>query len=715
MTPAEDAQPPSAPAPAVSVPPAAPHPINVVAAGVTVKSVIFGLIGVMILSLYTGFNDDVLHLPLFIGNHFPIGPLTLVLSLAFAWNPLVGRVFPRLTMQPGELVVILAMMLMSSWIPSSGLFRYFHRVLIVPWLVESQHPLWVQNQVLEYLPAHLFPLHHDPHDPRYEVVYGSFAQGIPRGDAQLALTDAPFRDWLPAVGWWFALLVCVSATMIGLARLVHRQWSHHEHLSYPLAQVTASLLARKPGKLTVAILHERLFWGGAIPVFSLYMLNFAATYWPSKVPLVKLDWWCWGELTGLFPSLVHAIFPINHGGILFTVIGMTYFIATDVSLSMGLSALAMSILSAQYYIATGTPMSTDDGDCLRAGGYIAYFFLLLYTGRGYYLRIIGSALRPLSGLDADTRPACWAARVVIAAFSATVMILTFGIGLDWFIAIIYASSLVIFFLVFTRIICETGIPFLQANFDTGTMITNILGLPAIGPGPLVIIQYLGNILNPDPRECLMPYVATSLRVGENIGINLWKMIGVSFLAMLVALAVGFTAWTYNLYNHGAASDGYAFASLPIFPIDNAAKGIVAMKDNSQFDQSAATHGLGKLGLIAENVGHGRALGWMASGIVAVMFLAVMRFRFPFWPLHPVIILVMNAYPVNTTYFSFLVGWAVKSLIVKLGGGRNYEMLKPFFIGLIVGEIAAVAVVMILGLLHYAIFHTLPKSPTIMPG
>jgi hypothetical protein len=618
-------------------------------------------------------------------------------------------------MQPGELVVILAMMLMSSWIPSSGLYRYFHRVLIVPWLVESQHPLWVQNQVLEYLPAHLFPLHHDPKDPRYETVYGSFAQGIPRGDTQLGYTEAPYRDWLPAVGWWGALLVCVSATMISLARLVHRQWSHHEHLSYPLAQVTASLLARKPGKLTVAILHEKLFWGGCIPVFALYMFNFAATYWPSKVPLVKLDWWCWGELTYLFPSLVHAIFPIMHGGILFTVIGMSYFIATDVSLSMGLSAVAISVLSARWYIATGQPMSSDDGDCLRAGGYIAYFMLLLYTGRGYYLRIISSAFRPLAGLDAETRPACWAARVVIAAFALTVLILTFGIGLDWFIAIVYAASLVIFFLVFTRIICETGIPFLQANFDTGTMISAIFGLPAIGPGPLVIITYLGNVLNPDPRECLMPYAATSLRVGENIGINLWKMLGVSFLAMLVALAVGFTAWTYNLYNHGAASDNYAFTSLPIVPIDHAANAIVSMKDNGQFAEASAAHGLGKLALIADNVGHGRSLGWMVSGILAVFVLAVLRFRVPYWPLHPVIILVMNAYPVNTTYVSFLLGWAVKSLIVKLGGGKNYEMLKPLFIGLIVGEMAAVAVVLVFGLIHYEIFHTLPKSPTIMPG
>ena len=36
---------------------------------------------------------------------------------------------------------------------------------------------------------------------------------------------------------------------------------------------------------------------------------------------------------------------------------------------------------------------------------------------------------------------------------------------------------------------------------------------------------------------------------------------------------------------------------------------------------------------------------------------------------------------------FLVGWAVKGLVVRFGGGKVYQQLKPLFVGIIAGEAA----------------------------
>jgi hypothetical protein len=49
-----------------------------------------------------------------------------------------------------------------------------------------------------------------------------------------------------------------------------------------------------------------------------------------------------------------------------------------------------------------------------------------------------------------------------------------------------------------------------------------------------------------------------------------------------------------------------------------------------------------------------------------------------------------------------VGWAIKELIVRFGGGKSYNTLKPLFIGLIMGELIAVAITIIVGAVYYSI-------------
>jgi len=43
------------------------------------------------------------------------------------------------------------------------------------------------------------------------------------------------------------------------------------------------------------------------------------------------------------------------------------------------------------------------------------------------------------------------------------------------------------------------------------------------------------------------------------------------------------------------------------------------------------------------------------------------------------------YAMNWIWSSVLCGWALKFLILKLGGIRIYRVTLPFFIGLILGE------------------------------
>ena len=95
------------------------------------------------------------------------------------------------------------------------------------------------------------------------------------------------------------------------------------------------------------------------------------------------------------------------------------------------------------------------------------------------------------------------------------------------------------------------------------------------------------------------------------------------------------------------------------------------------------------------------------GIAAVFFTGFMRTRFLWWPFHAVIFCIWNTGPANMIWFSFLLGWLLRTIIVKLGGEKNYIAMKPLFLGLIFGEVAASGLFIISGL----IFYLITKNPS----
>jgi hypothetical protein len=374
-------------------------------------------------------------------------------------------------------------------------------------------------------------------------------------------------------------------------------------------------------------------------------------------------------------------------------------------------AFLLFLFSAQYYMVTGQTTDMESG---RSGAYLGYAAILLFTGRHYYWQVLLRACGLRGGAGGEMAESVWAARLFLAAMAGLVWVLAVPFGLDWLIAVLFALALMLSFLVFSRVICETGLPFLQMAWHQAGLVGNLLGISALGAGPAVIIYYLGAVLAIDPRECLMPYAATSYRLAENHGFSRLKLLGAGFILMLVVLVAGFVAWGWGFYETGATRDSYACATAA-GRLDAATRMIGSLNDTGQAEVSAAAHGLGKLPLIAANTGHAKELGWTAFGFLAVIAFSLARFRFSWWPLHPVIFLVWGSWSAGLVWVSFLVGWALKGLVVKFGGGRAYNDLKPLALGLIAGEMAAVAVTILVGAISYAVTGVLPLTMPIFPG
>lgn len=660
-----------------------------------------------------------------VGMHMPIGGFFYLVLVALGWNLLASKTIQRLALNSKELMVVTGMTFMGCFPPTSGLFRYFHRQLILPWyyLSTGGRTEWEKFGVLEYLPGKLFP---QPAPEMVDgvlqlddVVYRGFFTGLAQGNQNLGLWDVPYGAWLPALAYWAPLIILMSICVMALALLVHRQWAHHEQLSYPLAQVASSFIRCEDGKKVPTLFRNRLFWWGFLPILIIYTVEYIHAWFPEDFPgltvlLPNIKTWS-VSIQNNIPILnrVPTGTYLGWQNMYFSVIGLAYFVSAEISLTMGLSAILLAIVGAWFFLATGTPLSGNDMVFSYAGAYLGYALILLYTGHSYYIPVFKKALGLIRERKEHDHAAILAARLLLASFAAFVLVLVM-MGLDWLVALFFSLLLMLLFLVFTRIICETGIPFMQAGWLPGALMVSLVGPAAVGPGPMTFVFYLGTILCQDPRESLMPFVATSVKMADDAKLRITRIFWVLLVSVILALVVGFISMAWTNYNFGGMSaDGWSYRNVPTIPFDDAARQISLLTETGMFEASSAAQGLGKFRLVAPNTG---ALGYLAVGLLAVVAFSVMRFRFSKFPLHPVLFLVWGTYPANLCWSSFLVGWGIKGLVVRFGGGKVYQSLKPVFVGIIAGELIAAGASIFIEMIYYWMTGNVSGVPFgILPG
>jgi len=78
------------------------------------------------------------------------------------------------------------------------------------------------------------------------------------------------------------------------------------------------------------------------------------------------------------------------------------------------------------------------------------------------------------------------------------------------------------------------------------------------------------------------------------------------------------------------------------------------------------------------------LSFLGIGALIMAGLTFMRYRFLWWPLHPIGFAIAPTDPVKRLSFSIFLAWAAKLIILKLGGVTLYRRAKLLFIGLIMG-------------------------------
>ena len=98
-------------------------------------------------------------------------------------------------------------------------------------------------------------------------------------------------------------------------------------------------------------------------------------------------------------------------------------------------------------------------------------------------------------------------------------------------------------------------------------------------------------------------------------------------------------------------------------------------------------------------------------MIATSFL---RLRYTWWPIHPILFLVWATYPMAVFANAFLIGWALRTIIQRLGGTSAYQRARILMVGVIAGDLLGGLVFLAHGSLYYALTGLPPEIYNIFP-
>lgn len=686
----------------------------------TARAILIGFAAALFIAGAGYVNDHVLALESFNNGHqIPI----IVIGSLFLWvvlvNPVLGHVRQSLALRPAELALIVILAMAACGIPGRGLMEQFAQTVVMPHHWNRVSPGWQAAGLLDLAPERALVDPEPEHDVLNRFMTGAEApQRDPTGPLdrlRLWSDRVPWRQWSGPLWTWGPMVMLSAVSMACMALIVHRQWSHHEHLQYPIAEFTTSLIEREPTRKVGPMLRHRYFWVAFAAMFLIRLNNGLHAWFPDYLVPVKLQfnltamaspWPLLGDVPGGYSAFHVNVFPL--------VIAFAFMLSSEIALTLGLSQ-ALWVLFAMPMVAAGVSLSTDYDiggwqGWQRAGSYTALAVTLLYAGRYEYGRLFASALRVWRPPRRADATAVRAARILLVAMG-TLIGLAMRLGLHWPIALGTVLLMLMTFLIVSRISAETGLFFIQPGWQPYGALMSMFGAYAIGPAAIVISGLMCAVLCIDQSQALMPYLTNGLRIGERLGVAPGRAAGLTVLMYACGAALALFVVLAVIYDRGTPKYHYAYLRVPTVAFRAAAPRVLKLQHTDQVETSQALTALQRLAHVHAEPGFWWAAG---SGFALVILCSVLRMRVSWWPLHPVLFLVWSTYPLAVMHHSFLLGWLAKVAVVRFAGHRLVQRLRPLALGVIAGEVCGALLFMLVGALYYFIADQQPVSYRFFP-
>lgn len=544
-----------------------------------------------------------------------------------------------------------------------------------------------------------------------------FAVGLGHDKSSDIAGRIPWGLWLYTWAFWGVLLGSFALLSIGLVMVLQKQWREHENLQYPISDFLNSFLPNQEGGVA-KILRTPAFWVATIIIFSIHLINYTSAWLPEYVPSIPRNI-NFLPLLKLFPTIDKggwAKWSVFNATIYPTAIGFGFLIARDVSLSLGVAPLIylyiMGTLASVGIASTGSISSPGMQPSLYAGSFLAMFILIIWSGRRFYLSAFAQAMGKKHG-DEVPRYTVLGARITLIA--GLVLFGTFlYAGISIFMSLLLLLVGLSIIVGSSRLVAEAGVIFLHPWFIPSAAFIGMFGAMSIGADHLIPLVAISIILFREPREAFMPFIITALDLGKRTGSPPVRIAKWGTIALFAALIISTPVCTYILYNYGATNtnDGWAYSGVPQETLRSSEQSRRKLLEIGQLHNSNKLSVTEKLSSIKPEK-YANLAFFIAFSLV--FFFSFLRHRYAWWPLHPLLFLVLGTWQCAVMAGSFLLGWLIKTLVVKYGGGEVFNKAKMIMMGFIAGDLIMAIITSLIGLVYYIATGDKAPSFRIMPG
>lgn len=619
---------------------------------VTIRAIVIGAICSFLIGAGEPFT--VLHIwasPL-CADYSTGGAVFLFFILVFLINTFLKKFLPRFSLKPSELITVYIMMIVACAIPSWGFTMNLIGLLGGIFYYATPVNRW-EEIIHPHLPKHLFPQNRDAIWAIYE--------GLPKG------AKIPWNVWVQPLTNWFLFIIAFYFMSICLMVMLRRQWVEKERLTYPLTELPSAMV-----KEETPLYRNKLMWAGFLFPFILYSLKGLNKFFPFiPAPVFYFK----------FPIFNRA-FSVTLR-IFFEVIGLAYFMSTDVLLSVWLFALIFIIETGflnriGFSIGPVQPFSDPAPQIVALqslGAVIVLSISCIWFARKHLKNVVLRAIGKQNSENNDSDEIL----SYKTSFWGFIIALIFVIwwinrtGLRIIPSIFFTLITLIIFLGLTRIIAQAGLAYYRAPVIPAVPTLDLFGSKYLGPSGLVGLGMTFSWAT-DIRTLVMTSTANGLKLSTMFKINCRRLFAGIMIAIVISLVS--SAWITILlgYKYGGINfSSWHFSGLANF----------AMKWVTNF--------------INYPVDFGKAqFGFLALGSFFMFLLILARNYFLWWPLSPVGLAVGLSHPVYQTWFSVFIAWLIKAFVMKYGGIKVYNATKPFFLGLILGSFVTAGIWAVVG-------------------
>jgi hypothetical protein len=636
------------------------------------RAIFTGIVAVIVLGIVIP-TSDFLQIGTHISHTFmPIGPIFLFFVFVLVFNLLL-KIF-RIGFTQHELLLIYAMMTIACGF-GPGCMQYLIPSITAPFYYTSPENNY--DILQQFIPAWMSPGAHE--NSAISSLLGTsevsgtikyLYEGLPGWVA------FPWKDWVAPFISWTLLILAVTLVDFSLAMIVRKQWFDNERLAFPLVNIPIEMV-KEENSFIPRLFKNRIMWVAfAVPVI-VYSLRGLHFYFP-KVPDpggILMVWLSfpekpWNALNYVFLQTV------------FTTIGLTYFVPSAVSFSVWFFFLFFqfqiiigSLLGFRMQFSPGEAFNRAFIDYQVIGGIIVFAVLLAWSMRKTFKNML-LVKKDSSEKEQDSHSSRLALLGFLIGF---VFICIWGVfaGVKLWSVLLYFLIFFSIVMVVSRLAAEAGLFYVGYKIFPLEIMLPFTGTAPLGNAGIMTFVLFNQGIQREFRVDPMTFFLNNMKMGETARLKANPLFIGMWLAIPIGLFVAGITVIMLMYKFGGVNIGNWWTVN--VPRD------IACKNATRYITSPLTPDVTSI------------LNILVGGGVTV-FLFIMRRLFFWWPFHPIGYVMAGSYSITHVWWSTFIGWLVKILALRFGGLRVYQKLKPFFIGLVLGECAIIGMWVVVDLI-----------------